>query len=282
MTAGTLLLAAGLAGAAWVAGFVGLLAASTRRRSRAPGPAGDVEVRPAVVNLLVNGAVTRQAVDGTFLDLCARGYLAPVILDDGSWACRSVSGSPDGLALYEQLVLTDTATRLARGPAGRVHPSEVGEGVPGWWESFRRGVADEARARGLVAPRWSRRTRTALLLLAVIPCVLLGAGMEAVLRAHPAETGRPVPPLLISSALAYFLLAVTTSAYAQSPRATATGEAVAAHWLRAVEASPAGVTGVTARRHDRLIAYAASVRARRGRQPPAARISATRRDSSAP
>ena len=103
---------------------------------------------PAIVNLLVHqDRVTTDAVEGTLLDLAARGVLEVWSADGYQQQTAVVVRQADaaGLTRYEQLVLRRVVERAADGPVpvGALAFADRAQ-ARAWWADFQEAVAREA------------------------------------------------------------------------------------------------------------------------------------------
>ena len=115
---------------------------------------------PAIVNLLVHqDRVTTDAVEGTLLDLAARGVLEVWSADGYQQQTAVVVRQADaaGLTRYEQLVLRRVVERAADGPVpvGALAFADRAQ-ARAWWADFQEAVAREAWSR---VPRAADRDR---------------------------------------------------------------------------------------------------------------------------
>ncbi len=138
---------------------------------RRPGP--DQEP-PAVVGLITNGyRVPRTAVVATTIDLIRRGWVRAAQSDQGELVILTRGATPtaDTIRPAEQMVLNHLVANSYEGATSASILSEAQLRISrSWMRRFERHVAEDARHRGLTAPRW----RTADLLLPA-GVVLVGA-----------------------------------------------------------------------------------------------------------
>jgi hypothetical protein len=279
----TLWLAAAGSAALWAA-LLGLLAAATNPREVDPGPAtldlGGPEP-PAVVNLLAGDwRLAHEAIPATLLDLAARGHLTIDQYGEQTMvrvrAHPPVNGSPAGaapLTPYERMVL-DHLRDLADDTDDGAIPAEAlttgpDEQSKRWWKRFHHAVVDDARARGLSRPRWSRGVR--VLLSATALGVAVAVGLAITTLPDDPDTTDDDDPLGAALALGVVtwggLLAIVEAVAEE--RDTRQGREVAARWLGLremlaqdrlfAEQPPAGVAI-----WDRHIAYGAALGVARG------------------
>lgn len=227
---------AAIALAAWLL-LLGLFAVATRARRPDPGPAvlelgGDES--PAVVNLLAEGwAVDHEAVPATLLDLAARKLVSIDSAGFDRFVLRVRTGPTTiDLTPYEEQVL-DHVRRLAA-PDGTVAAEALTTGPENdskaWWKRFEGAVVEEARARGLSRPRWSRWMLAVLSATALVPAALVAAAFVAVPPEEGTEEEDPIGAFIGLTVMGWLpLMALPRKLRAE--RDTPAGREVAARWL---------------------------------------------------
>jgi hypothetical protein len=158
----TLLLAAGAAGAAWIATLGAVVV--VRRPPRvgvAPGAGGlaTPPEPPAVAGLLCDDFVVgAEAAPATLLDLAARHVVTLEEVQPGNTVCRLRDRDAGPLTPYEQMVVDHL-----RGKAlGGVVPADAlttgtDDVAQVWHRRFARDVGADAQQRGLTRDRWPAR-----------------------------------------------------------------------------------------------------------------------------
>ncbi|MGW6705364.1 DUF2207 family protein [Streptomyces sp. NPDC054956] len=198
----------------------------------AAGPTMDLRPEPpALVEFLTGGwECGRGAPRATLLDLAARGFLALEQTGPDPRGTliriRSPRAEPPGELLpYEALVLA-RVTALASGgvlPVGALARGTEEEDR-GWWRSFARAVAADARARGLARDRYPARLKAGLTVAATLPAALVAVWILAL--AGPG----PLVQAAIVGALVWAAGAGLVSRLT-GQRETPAGTAACAHWL---------------------------------------------------
>jgi hypothetical protein len=150
---------------------------------------------PAVAALLVSrGRPGHAALAATILDLAAHGSIDLEWGRGGVPICLGVRRDAPGLRELERMVvLRLDAWFDAPGTSVAALLNDRRENDPmRWHAAFHRAVIEEARRRGLVAPRLGRLARWLLLLTAVGPAAVFGWYLGL---SHALDLG-PVPELL--------------------------------------------------------------------------------------
>lgn len=211
---------------AWFAAL-GLIARRSRAGLVQAGPATQElgPEPPAIVHLLTNRwHIAPEAVEATLMDLAARGFISieRIGADPHEAVCRVNTGHEDGLMPYENQVLArvsnslvDDVVPLAALAQGDPFTAKV------WLRIFQREVIADARAHGLSRPRLPWELRAALLALAWVPGLLIGAGVSAGLGT-PFGILTGIPVIAALSRLAFAI---------RGERDTPAGRRAAARWL---------------------------------------------------
>jgi hypothetical protein len=167
--------------AVWVAAVAVSLWRS-RPRLPDPGPTRtDLpgQEPPAVVSLMVNRwRSDEDAIDGTLLDLAARGFLELRETGDepAQTTVRLRKGDGRRLTPYEQQILDRVRSLAVNGETTLTSLAfNSWTEARKWRRTFYRAVVEEARTRGLSRPRLSSTTRRALLLSAILPAIAMFA-----------------------------------------------------------------------------------------------------------
>lgn len=227
---------AGFAALAWLA-LLALLAARSEPRAVAPAPptfelAGPEP--PAVVSLVAGDwELDRQAVPATLLDLAARGFVSVEWLPPHTFVrVREHGSEKGGLTDYERLVLDHVRGLSAQTTDGLVPADALTTGPDAaaqrWWRSFRAGVVDDARQRGLSRPRWAPGARAALGALAVV--VGLTVGIAATTLSKEDTDDDPLGTAIALAVVSASTL-ICVAAVLRGERDTPAGRAAAARWL---------------------------------------------------
>lgn len=186
---------------------------------------------PAVANLLTHGWLADEdSLAATLLDLAARDFVTIEDRGDGVLVCKLHTGRGSGtLRPYEKRILE----HLARSEKGGVVPAGAlttgtKERSKRWWKSFRKEVAEDARAAGLARQLWPVRL-SALLFALGVPIYLLLAAAQDFRDAEEVQT----TPLLegITYAMWAGVILLLVLAGTSRMRDTAAGRTAAAHWL---------------------------------------------------
>jgi Predicted membrane protein (DUF2207) C-terminal domain len=190
---------------------------------------------PAVVNLLTTGwDLNHAAVPATLVDLAARGHVAVDQYGDDTVVRPLGRRTDDRLTDYEGQLLGHLRSLGAQTGDGRVPAEALSTGPAAtsrhWWRSFRSGVVDDARRRGLSRPRWSPGAKAGLMILAA-PVALAFALAGSSLPDDPAsEDDNPVAVAAFGALLSYGALGFVV-AKLDAERDTPAGREVAARWL---------------------------------------------------
>jgi Predicted membrane protein (DUF2207) len=214
-----------------------VLAWITRPRRVRPDPAtmelGDDPIPPAVAGFLVNAwLVPREAVQGTLLDLGARGLLAFREAQPGHTVVQVAQpAGAAALTAYERRVL-DHVTELASN--GTV-PGEALATWPrhdstSWFLGFDREVTADARGRGLSRARWPSWSRLLLSLAAAFTGALAALAIALAPRLS-SRSGDDNGSLALAVGLGIWIVLSGLHLLIRSERDTLPGRSAAAHWL---------------------------------------------------
>ena len=239
-----LLVATGIASAAWILLFVGWVV-STRPGHVDPGPATMLDLEheplpPAVVNLLVNrGHVENEAAAATLIDLAARGILSIEPAGRQQEMCRlQPATNMSGLLPHERLVLDRVQSQASNGTVPLAALNSAPEGVDAWRKWFNGTVVDEARRRGLARPRMTQGARILLIASALVPAALaFAAGKAAPVTnaggtqepAHGAGVVGAIIVLVVFTAVVFALPRFWSGSWGERP--TPKGVLSTASWL---------------------------------------------------
>lgn len=228
-----LLVAAGAAIVVWVALLAWRWFATFPYLPDADPPTSDLgNEPPAVVNFLVHRwKVTRAAMAATLLDLAARRLLA--VEEYGEQVVvRAYEERFRGQTFnrFEQQLLDHVESQV-RGRSAPVEALELGDARESFWQSFRKSVEGEAKARGLARARWTMGDRA---ILGVALAVALGLLALSFGAANLGRNGNGDDigwtDWLIGAGVAWIFV----NGYIFTRRAlrdTAAGRAACSHWL---------------------------------------------------
>lgn len=216
--------AAGVATGLWLVSLLAFAVATRPREIPAAEPTMDLgEEPPAVVDYLFNHyESSANGISGTLLDLAARHYLAIEDREDET-VCHLGNAPPAGLLPYEKM-LYDHVTALAA--AGPVPAQALTTGATAqsasWQRRFEDLVAQDAKSRGLVEPRWGLKEWGISRVIGLVAGIL---AIATAAQANAVEFG-------IGGAIA---VAVGAHSALQkvfgTQKLTPKGETVVSHWL---------------------------------------------------
>lgn len=241
LAAQALVVAAVVALAVWAI-LVAALAVATRARTPEPRPAGlepGGEEPPAVVALLCNGwRLGGEAVPATLVDLAARKVVRFERTDADRFEVHlaGAAAATEALAPYERQVL-DHVRGLAE---GGVVPCEALTTGPQdqsrrWLTRFQRAVVDDARARGVSRPRWSRPMTLTVGIVAVAPAALAAGAVVALSEeSTTSSSDDPVGAFIGLGVVAWGVL-MAVFRMLRAERDTDEGLAAAGRWLGLAE-----------------------------------------------
>lgn len=222
--------------AVWVAAVTVSLWRS-RPRLPEPGPTRtDLpgQEPPAVVSLMVNRwRSDEDAIDGTLLDLAARGFLE--LRETGEEPVQTTArlrkGDGRSLTPYEQQIL-DRVHRLSVNGETSLTSLAFDSWTEArkWRRAFYRAVVEEARTRGLSRPRLAPKTRRWLLLGAIVPAVLMFVTWWWVDGELSAKVADQVSGAIIGAG-AIFLAQYFVVDFAWADQTTPEGVAATESWL---------------------------------------------------
>jgi hypothetical protein len=190
---------------------------------------------PAVVNLLTTDwDLNHAAVPATLVDLAARGHVAIDQYGDDTVVRPLGRRTDDRLADYEGQLLGHLRSLGAQTGDGRVPAEALSTGPEAtsrhWWRSFRSGVVDDARGRGLSRPRWSPGAKAGLMILAAPVAVVFALAGSSLPDDPASDDDNPIAVAAFGALLSYSALGFVV-ANLDGERDTPEGREVAARWL---------------------------------------------------
>jgi hypothetical protein len=190
---------------------------------------------PAVVNLLTTGwDLNHAAVPGTLVDLAARGHVAIDQYGDDTVVRPLGRRADDRLTDYEGQLFGHLRSLGAQTGDGRVPADALSTGPEAtsrhWWRSFRSGVVDDARRRGLSRPRWSPGAKAGLMILAAPVAVAFALAGSSLPDDPASDDDNPIAVAAFGALLSYGALGFVV-AKLDGERDTPEGREVAARWL---------------------------------------------------
>jgi hypothetical protein len=190
---------------------------------------------PAVVNLLTTGwELNHTAVPATLVDLAARGHVAIDQYGDDTVVRPLARRTDDRPTGYEGQLLGHLRFLGAQTGDGRVPAEALSTGPEAtsrhWWRSFRSGVVDDARRRGLSRPRWSPGAKAGLMILAAPVAVAFALAGSSLPDDPASDDDNPIAVAAFGALLSYGALGFVV-AKLDGERDTPDGREVAARWL---------------------------------------------------
>ena len=190
---------------------------------------------PAVVNLLTTDwRLNHAAVPATLVDLAARRYVAIDQYGDDTVVRPLARRTDDQLTEYEGQLLGHLRSLGAQTGDGRVPADALSTGPEAtsrhWWRSFRSGVVDDARRRGLSRPRWSPGAKAGLMILAAPVAVAFALAASSLPDDPASDDDNPIAAAAFGALLSYGALGFVV-AKLDGERDTPEGREVAARWL---------------------------------------------------